>query len=295
MKRKDVDVNSDSSTKFDELNKDLNIEGKIDESYVILSMDAVNSTNDDSKARNNRLVAGVNTNSNELGPVVGYAEEPLLSLAEACAPLADLFHNISFYVQMALDETPAEPPDGLTIDESASIRLYTMEWEKPYYSLYSSLNHTLKTCPRDELRPYFKYLKLFLTAIVKLPCVPPATVWRGVTKDLSAEFPRHTLVTWWAFSSCTTELTVLDNTMYLGMDGERTLFSVEAINGRTIRAHSHFVTEDEILLLPGTHMEVQSIFSPAVGLHVVHLKQIKPKETLLELPFEGKFYILIYT
>jgi hypothetical protein len=133
-----------------------------------------------------------------------------------------------------------------------------------------------------------------LTALVKLPCVPPTTVWRGVTKDLSAEFPRDTLVTWWAFSSCTTELTVLENNMYLGTTGERTLFSVEAINGRTIRAHSHFVTEDEILLLPGTHMEVQSLFSPASDLHIVHLKQIKPVETLLELPYEGLSHISIY-
>ncbi|CAF3602700.1 unnamed protein product [Rotaria sp. Silwood1] len=75
--------------------------------------------------------------------------------------------------------------------------------------------------------------------------------------------------------------------MYLGSEGERTLFSVEAINGRTVQAHSHFVTEDEILLLPGTHMEVQSQFSPATDLHIIHLKQIKPVATLLELQFEG--------
>jgi hypothetical protein len=35
--------------------------------------------------------------------------------------------------------------------------------------------------------------------------------------------------------------------------GTRTRFSIEIINGRTIRSHSHFTTEDEILLLPGTY------------------------------------------
>ncbi|CAF4076277.1 unnamed protein product [Rotaria sordida] len=70
-----------------------------------------------------------------------------------------------------------------------------------------------------ELRPYFKYLKLFLTALVKLPCVPPQTVWRGVTKDLSAEFSPGTHVIWWAFSSCTCALPVLENNMYLGSEG----------------------------------------------------------------------------
>ena len=75
--------------------------------------------------------------------------------------------------------------------------------------------------------------------------------------------------------------------MYLGNTGDRTLFSVEAINGRSIRAHSHYVTEDEILLLPGTHMIVQSQMSPAADLHIIHLKQVVPKEMLLEPPFEG--------
>ena len=221
-------------------------------------------------------------------PIIGYAAEPLLPLVKACAPLNGILHDLNFYVQLALNETPEIPLGQLTIDESAAIRLYTIEWEEPHRSLYSMLNHTLKKGSREELRPYFKYMKLFMTALVKLPCAPPLTIWRGITKDQSAEFPPGTLVTWWSFSSCTTALSVLENNMYLGISGERTLFSVETINGRTIRDHSYFVTEDEILLLPGTHMIVQSQFSPADQLHIIHLKQVVPEEVLLEPPFEGK-------
>ncbi|CAF1373798.1 unnamed protein product, partial [Adineta ricciae] len=107
----------------------------------------------------------------DLDPLIEYAEEPLLSLEEACAPLDSILHNLSFYVQMALDETPKEPPDDLTIDESAAIRLYSIEWAAPHRSLYSMLNYTLKTCPRSELQPYFKYMKLFLSARVEFTCV----------------------------------------------------------------------------------------------------------------------------
>jgi hypothetical protein len=225
------------------------------------------------------------------GPITEYADEPLLPLSKACAPLTDILHNLSFYVQMALDETPEEPPDGLTIDESAAIRLYTIEWDKPHRSLYSMLNRTLKKDNREQLRPYFKYMKLFLTALAKLPSVPQLTIWRGVTKNMSADFSPGTVVTWWAFSSCTITLTVLENNMYLGNTGNRTLFSVDAINGRTIHSHSHFVTEDEILLLPGTRMIVQSQLSPAPDLHIIHLKQIIPDEVLLKPPFEGTLNI----
>ncbi|CAF1286753.1 unnamed protein product [Rotaria sp. Silwood1] len=229
----------------------------------------------------------INDFEKSVSPICGYVEEPLLPLVEACAPLNDILHDLSKYVEMALKETPEKPPDNLTIDESAAIRLYTIEWEKPHRSLYSMLNYTLKTGTQEDVRPYFKYLRLFITGLVKLPCLPPLTVWRGVTKNLSAEFPPGTLVTWWSFSSCTTSLTVLENNMYLGTSGDRTLFSVEVINGRSINAHSHFVTEDEVLLLPGTHMVVQSQVSPAPELYIIHLKQLIPEEVLLEPPFEG--------
>ena len=61
------------------------------------------------------------------------------------------------------------------------------------------------------------------------------------------------------------------------------------VPSKALRGHSHFDYEDEILLLPGTYMEVHSQLSPAPGLHIIHLKQIKPMETLLELPFEGNY------
>jgi hypothetical protein len=301
---KDVENNTDSLHTSDTIDLNMNGEEIIDREQVVLAMEDSGNAPNESMTKNRRVVEPITEERNllttkiindigaDLDPIVGYAEEPVLPLSKACSPLTNILHNLSFYVQMALEETSEQPPDGLTIDESAAIRLYTIEWERPHRSLYSMLNYTLKNDSREHLRPYFKYLKLFLTALVKLPCVPPLTLWRGVTKNLSEEFPPGTLVTWWAFSSCTTALTVLENNMYLGNTGNRTLFSVEAINGRTIRDHSHFVTEDEILLLPGTHMIVQSQFSPAPDLHIIHLKQVIPQDALLEPPFEGILNIL---
>jgi hypothetical protein len=296
---KDVEIKNDSLHKY-------NGEEILDKEQAIVAMADSNTALHNSITKNRRVVEAdtekqnlrtvniINNIQADMDPIVGYAQEPLLPLYKACIPLTHIVHNLSFYVQLALEETPEHPPDELTIDESAAIRLYTIEWEGLHRSLYAMLNQTLKKDTRENLRPYYKYLKLFLTALVKLPCVPQLTVWRGVTKDLSSEFLPGTQMTWWGFSSCTTEMTVLENNTYLGTTGSRTLFSVEAINGRTIRAHSHFVTEDEILLLPGTHMVVQSKFSPAPDLHVVHLKQVKPQEMLLEAPFESILKIFNY-
>jgi hypothetical protein len=300
-KGKDDGGKNDSSPKLDELTLEPNGENINDQMQESRFTEDVDEKDNNSSGAKHEKTAGVTSEQNQpqtqpvtdkknpTEPILEYADEPLLPLAEACAPLKDILPDLDFYVKMSLDETLEEPPDGLTIDESAAIRLYTIEWSGGRRSLYSMLNRTLKTQDREHLRPYFKYMKLFLTALVKLPCVPPCTVWRGVTKDSSAEFPPGTAVTWWAFSSCTTELTVLENKMYLGNSGSRTLFSVEVINGRSIRAHSHFVTEDELLLVPGTYMVVQSLFSPAPDLHIIHLKQEIPEQLLLAPPFEGIF------
>jgi hypothetical protein len=295
----DVERTIGSSHKTAGLYLDSNGQQILDQSQGSVVMEDIGNTSGNSITHNHRVLDVVaeelmpisttimNDIEADLGPVSGYADELLLPLIKACAPLIDIIPNLPFYIQLAMNETPEQPPDGLTIDESAAIRLYTIEWEGRQRSLYSMINRSLKKDTRENLRPYFKYMKLFLTALAKLPCLPPSTIWRGVTKDVSTQFPPGTPVIWWPFSSCTTELTVLENNMYLGTTGKRTLFSVEVINGRTIRAHSHFVTEDEILLLPGTQMIVQSQFSPAPDLHIIHLKQVIPDEVLLEPPFEG--------
>ncbi|CAF1939994.1 unnamed protein product [Rotaria magnacalcarata] len=239
------------------------------------------------RKRNARLLTNDSVNLVGLGPIIGYAQEPLLTLDQTCVPLVGILNDIREHVLVALQHTPAEPANGLTYDESAAIRLYTMEWIDADKSLYSILNRTLRTADRDSLKPWYKYLKLFLTALSKIPCEPQQVIWRGVRSNISDEFPTDALVTWWAFSSCTTSLRVLENDLYLGNVGARTLFSIEAFNARNIRYHSFFGDEDEMLMLPGTYMQVQSQFNPASDLYIVHLKQQIPNEMLLEPPFKN--------
>ncbi|CAF3839772.1 unnamed protein product, partial [Rotaria sordida] len=143
---------------------------------------------------NARLVMPDSQDSKTIRPIIGYAQEPLLPLVDACKPLVSIIFNILVYVSIALENTPDNPSDGLTSDESASIHLYTMEWNDGHRSLYSILNETLRKADREQLKPWFKYLKLLLTGLVKIQCAPQQTVWRGIRKDLSSEFPRGTQI-----------------------------------------------------------------------------------------------------
>ena len=119
---------------------------------------------------NPRLVTNVREEPKQmLKPISGYEHEPLLSLEEACQPLEDIIDSELRQNIIIAKMNSAEPENGLTPDESASIHLYTMEWDVREKSLYMILNQTLRMADRGKLRPWFKYLKLFLTAFFKLP------------------------------------------------------------------------------------------------------------------------------
>jgi hypothetical protein len=219
---------------------------------------------------------------NILVPLRGYASQPLVSLRESVVRLRTLLDDLDSRVYTALARS-RNPRDNLTQDESAAIVLYTIEWDPDHPSLFSLLNQTLRLEDRSRLRDWFWYLKLFLTALFKLPSIH-CIVWRGVRGDLHSDYVRGDRVTWWAFSSCTTSISALLNNQYLGTSGPRTLFLIECLNGKQIRHHSYFETEDEILLLPCTHFEIIDQLSTGNNMHIIHLREIPPPHVLLEVP-----------
>ena len=218
----------------------------------------------------------------QLTPLQGYEKEPLVSLEEAVQPLIHLLgDDIDHYVWIAKQNSKT-PHDGLTTDESASIHLYSMQWSVNEESLYLHLNRVLRSVDRNGLRPWFRYLKLFLTALYKLPS-KRRTVWRGVRANLSTQYAQGEVFTWWGVSSCTASMSVME--AFVGHDVDRTLFAIEAINAKNIRQHSFYKAEDEIVLLPGTYLRVLSKFSPAPGLTLIQMQESEPPYRFIAPPF----------
>ncbi|CAF1251620.1 unnamed protein product [Adineta steineri] len=235
---------------------------------------------------NHRLLASFRDEPKRiLKPIHGYEEEMLLPLKEACRPLEkilgkELRQNI---IISSINSIGCNKE--LTRCESSSIYLYTMEWSIPENSLYAVLNRTLRLSDRKKLRPWFRYLKLFLTAFYKLPPSEYKTVWRGVREDLTALYSRGKEKTWWSFNSCTSSINVLQSPFYLGNSKTQTIFSIETYSGKFINAHSSFEEEDEILLLPGTCFKVIDVSYSAQGLHTIHLCEIPSFCPVIVEPF----------
>lgn len=111
------------------------------------------------------------------------------------------------------------------------------------------------------------------------------TVWRGVKENLSDRYPKGEKVTWWALSSCTSAISVLESPHYVGTTGPRTMFSIETASGKFIQSLSYYKREQEILLPPGRYFEVRDRSSPANDLHIIHLREIQPPFMMLGNPF----------
>jgi hypothetical protein len=96
--------------------------------------------------------------------------------------------------------------------------------------------------------------------------------------NISSNFVKDKKLTWWGFSSCTRSLEVLSKEEFLGKSGQRTLFYIECINGKSIQNYSYSSSDDEeILLLPGTEFLVTGKKRRGHGLTIVHLREILAK------------------
>ena len=220
--------------------------------------------------------------SRKLMPIQGYADRPLVSLEVAVEPLIGIVHDIKEMAAWAKWKCKDPPADKLTKDQSASIILYSMQWEPNNKCLYFALNATLRDENRNKLKPWFSYLKLFLTALSRLPS-NQRPIYRGITRDLRKYYQGGQTILWWSFSSCTLKMDVLNNDQLLGLKGARTLFVIESSSGKDIRKHSVYKNEDEVLLPAARQFEVLSCMPQGGGLNIVQLRETESPVRLIEL------------
>lgn len=216
-----------------------------------------------------------------LTPIQGYENMPLVSLEAAVEPLVQLLPDIRRMAYIAKEKCEQPPRDHLSLDESASIIIYTMDWTPVEVSLYHVLNSTLRDEDRQRLKPWFLYLKLVLTALSRLPS-KHRSVYRGLNTAMPDQYKKGKIMTWWGFSSCTSTLDVLNQEIFLKEKGSRTMFHIECETGKDIQKHSQFQNEEEILLLPARQFQVVACLKQPDDLYIVQMKEIKPPYPLLD-------------
>jgi hypothetical protein len=198
-------------------------------------------------------------------PIEGYQDMPVLTLEKAVERIIPILPQVKNYAIQAKHNCNRNSIH-LTLDESAAIYLYTMPTK-----FFETLNDALRIENRHQLKPWFAFLKLFITALEKLPSVSDI-FWRGVPCDIALEYANNSVQIWWSVNSCSTHLNVVE--AYLTTKG--TLFSIKAMEGKDISAYSTFKTEQEIILMPGVQLRVKSKIEKFHDvLSIVHLEEQK--------------------
>ncbi|CAF0913408.1 unnamed protein product [Adineta ricciae] len=222
----------------------------------------------------NESVTNTNNHPNRfLSSIEAYETVPIVSLERAIESLVPIVPHIEQRTLVAKTKCQ-NPAEHLSIDESAAICLYSMEWTPYQQSIYFLLNAALREREHEQMKPWILFMKLLLTALNRLPS-KFQTVFRGVKLDLHGEYSRGDLIIWWGFTSCTSTINVLQSNKFLGKKGERTQFIIECINGKNISKHSYFKSENEILLMPGTCFQVISFLDHGHDFYTIQLKEIE--------------------
>eukprot|EP00035_Acanthoeca_spectabilis_P005857 m.118219 g.118219 ORF g.118219 m.118219 type:complete len:406 (-) comp13224_c0_seq5:138-1355(-) len=158
----------------------------------------------------------------------------------------------------------------MTVDEGVALRLYTCE-----SPLYGQLNSVLRSSDRNELKArFFPYLRLLLGGLAKIGAQEKRMVNRGVKLDLvtvhpAAYAPGKTLI-WWALTSTTAKISALCNPMFLGSNGDRTIFQIMTSGAVDVSPFSAVQGEAELILPPGTALRITDILpKDASGLTIV--------------------------
>ena len=214
----------------------------------------------------NRFVNNILTELLEINrcPTIGYENSPLLSLEEVVEAITPPIAGAMDYVATA-KKNCNKHSWGLTRNESAAIYLYTMA--TPFFS---NLNTALRAENREALKPWFAFLNLFMTALRRLPSTQQ-TVWRGVNYDDTLAFVDDNVRIWWSMNSCSTNPNSVEP--FLGENG--TLFAIDSMYGKDISEFSAMPNEQEIVLMPGTHVRRKREPLNFNGrLFVVHLEEI---------------------
>ncbi|CAF1470794.1 unnamed protein product, partial [Rotaria sordida] len=92
-----------------------------------------------------------------------------------------------------------------------------------------------------------------MNALEKLPSLE-IIVWRGVSGYIEPHFVNNEVQIWWSVNSCSTALDVVE--AYVGTTG--IVFAIKLIHGKDISLYSAYQDEQEVIMMPGTHVRVKS-------------------------------------
>lgn len=214
-----------------------------------------------------------------LTPVYGWEESSLSTLREACShlPLKHALRHVRAAEEMGNDFLLFHSDflgnfgftDGFRAGVVGAIHLFTQDWNE---SLYRSLNQVLRNRIRENLKPFFSYIKFLMSGFLLLPQIPSGTVvYRGARCDLSQKYPIGRRFRWWTITSASEDPDLL--APLLQSCSNFSVFAITCKSGIPIREYSS-TGSDEILLPFGIEYVVRNISRPSDQSSLIEIEQL---------------------
>jgi hypothetical protein len=245
----------------------------------------------------------------EEAPLAGLATTPLVGLREAVAAAekhitcaGGLSVQLEEAFAFAISKVHSGRSLGLTIEQVASIHLYTQE--SPFYKgLNGALGGWGAGGGQAAIKHYLLYIKIAIGALSLLPTIS-TTVYRGIRGVSLATLLKGKgigdILAWWAFTSTTGTSDVLRDPDFFGVGaehGERVVFVIEIESGVRVKQFSSLGSileyylqpfgstaqnEDEIMLKPGVTFMIDGIEHYTNGVTEVKMHEV-PNPAMLAL------------
>jgi hypothetical protein len=184
-----------------------------------------------------------------------FLKEDLYSLEDTLKNLVSKVPQLDLYTKYSKKNCNKTGEYKVSNEESAAIYLYTIEFPDGVKSFYLYLNEAARNESDIIFRLYFQYMCLLISGLKKFPSIP-VVVWRGFKHDATNEYKGNETFIWRGVSSCSRDPQTVIDKGFFGPPGSRTMFRINAKNGKHIAAFSMFEKEHEIVLLPGTRFRV---------------------------------------
>jgi hypothetical protein len=180
-----------------------------------------------------------------------YKHQPISALKSTLKPILSHVERLDYYIQKAKKYRHYPSEHDLNKNESGAIYLYSDDWGEQSFNWI--LNRTLKSDDRTTLMPWLGFLKLFNTALKKLPTIKD-TIWRGLPIAVANKLKENDEFVLSCITSCSSSVSVIAQFL----DKTSILCSIKPLNAKDIRGYTTYDNDDEVLLLPGTRLRVKS-------------------------------------
>ncbi|CAF1298436.1 unnamed protein product [Rotaria magnacalcarata] len=177
----------------------------------------------------------------------------LQTVTQALQRASHHIHKIEIYLKDAEEHFNGKGLGELTYDECAALQICTREIDRE--SICMLLNRALCSEDGKALRTWLPFLRILNSAGQKLPDFK-GQCWRIGKVDILNQIKKEKHITWPGISFCSKDRNFILNRC---TNQEAIIFLITSNHGKDISKYSTNSNQKEILLMPGTRLEVMDI------------------------------------